>query len=159
MNENLIRRLVQLVDESDVHEIEFSKWGKKIRITKNPPQKGNEIVYHTPSSYSQVQAPAAAAAPAPAVREAEAEKSAVAPAQSGHLVKSPIVGTFYRAPSPDDEPFVSVGDKVSRGQTVCIIEAMKIMNEIESDKDGIIKDILVDNGSAVEYDTPLFRVE
>ena len=158
MNENLIRRLVQLVDESDVHEIEFSKWGKKIRITKNPPHHGNEVVYHTPSSYAQAPAPPAAPA-APAATPAVEESAPAAAPQSGHLMKSPIVGTFYRAPSPDDDPYVSVGDKVSKGQVLCIIEAMKIMNEIESDKDGIVKDILLDNGSPVEFDTPLFRIE
>ncbi|MCK5520984.1 MAG: acetyl-CoA carboxylase biotin carboxyl carrier protein [Candidatus Marinimicrobia bacterium] len=153
MNENLIRRLVQLVDESNINEIEFSKWGKKIRITKNAPVNAGEMVYHTPSSYMPQ-------APAPVnTIAAEAPVAEEAPAKSGHLVKSPIVGTYYAAPGPGEANFVKIGDNVSSGQTLCIIEAMKIMNEIEAETTGIISEILVNNGDAIEFDTPLFRIE
>lgn len=163
MNENLIRRLVQLVDESDVHEIEFSKWGKKIRITKNPPNPNNEVVYHTPSAYRQQTAPAAQSDMPAATETKTVEENFKADeidaAVKGTVIKSPIVGTFYRAPSPEDSAFVQVGDSVKKGQTLCIIEAMKIMNEIESDVDGVVREILAGNGDPVEFDMPLFRVE
>jgi acetyl-CoA carboxylase biotin carboxyl carrier protein len=110
------------------------------------------------ASYApQYAAPAPAAGPADAAAAAApATPAAVAP--QGHVVTSPMVGTFYRAPSPGAEPFVQVGDTVKEGQTICIIEAMKLLNEIESDKSGVVKEILVDNGQAVEYGQPLFVV-
>ncbi len=159
MNENLIRRLVQLVDESNVHEIEFSRWGKKIRITKNPPINAREMVYHTPSS---IAAPVAAQPQAPVSAPQAAAAPASAPeaaAPAGNILKSPIVGTFYRSPAPDEPAFVKVGDTVSKGQTLCIIEAMKIMNEIESEHQGIVREILIENGEPVEFGTPLIRIE
>jgi acetyl-CoA carboxylase biotin carboxyl carrier protein len=126
----------------------------KVRIVKNAPP-----VYVQPSaSYAPQYAQPAPAmgAEAPAVAAAPAAPAVAAP--QGHVVTSPMVGTFYRAPSPGADPFVQVGDTVKEGQTICIIEAMKLLNEIESDKSGVVKEILVENGQAVEYGQPLFVV-
>jgi acetyl-CoA carboxylase biotin carboxyl carrier protein len=144
-----LKTLIDLVSESGISELEVT-----VRIVKNAPP-----VYVQPSaSYApQYAAPAPAAGPADAAAAAApATPAAVAP--QGHVVTSPMVGTFYRAPSPGAEPFVQVGDTVKEGQTICIIEAMKLLNEIESDKSGVVKEILVDNGQAVEYGQPLFVV-
>jgi acetyl-CoA carboxylase biotin carboxyl carrier protein len=147
-----LKTLIDLVSESGISELEVTEGEGKVRIVKNAPP-----VYVQPSaSYApQYAAPAPAAGPADAAA-APATPAAVAP--QGHVVTSPMVGTFYRAPSPGAEPFVQVGDTVKEGQTICIIEAMKLLNEIESDKSGVVKEILVDNGQAVEYGQPLFVV-
>ena len=149
-----LKTLIDLVSESGISELEVTEGEGKVRIVKNAPP-----VYVQPSaSYApQYAAPLpAAGAPAEAAAAAPATPAAVAP--QGHVVTSPMVGTFYRAPSPGAEPFVQVGDTVKEGQTICIIEAMKLLNEIESDKSGVVKEILVDNGQAVEYGQPLFVV-
>ncbi|MGA3249463.1 MAG: acetyl-CoA carboxylase biotin carboxyl carrier protein [Paraburkholderia sp.] len=149
-----LKTLIDLVSESGISELEVTEGEGKVRIVKNAPP-----VYVQPSaSYApQYAAPAPAAGPADAAAAAApATPAAVAP--QGHVVTSPMVGTFYRAPSPGAEPFVQVGDTVKEGQTICIIEAMKLLNEIESDKSGVVKEILVDNGQAVEYGQPLFVV-
>ncbi|RDK04752.1 acetyl-CoA carboxylase biotin carboxyl carrier protein [Paraburkholderia lacunae] len=151
-----LKTLIDLVSESGISELEVTEGEGKVRIVKNAPP-----VYVQPSAsyapqYAQPmpalsgEAPAAAAAGAPAVPAAAAPQ--------GHVVTSPMVGTFYRAPSPGADPFVQVGDTVKEGQTICIIEAMKLLNEIESDKSGVVKEILVENGQAVEYGQPLFVV-
>jgi acetyl-CoA carboxylase biotin carboxyl carrier protein len=148
-----LKTLIDLVSESGISELEVTEGEGKVRIVKNAPP-----VYVQPSaSYApQYAAPAPVAGPA---AEAPAAPATPAPvAQQGHVVTSPMVGTFYRAPSPGAEPFVQVGDTVKEGQTICIIEAMKLLNEIESDKSGVVKEILVDNGQAVEYGQPLFVV-
>ena len=149
-----LKTLIDLVSESGISELEVTEGEGKVRIVKNAPP-----VYVQPSaSYApQYAAPAPAAGPADAAAAAApATPAAVAP--QGHVVTSPMVGTFYRAPSPGADPFVQVGDTVKEGQTICIIEAMKLLNEIESDKSGVVKEILVDNGQAVEYGQPLFVV-
>jgi acetyl-CoA carboxylase biotin carboxyl carrier protein len=149
-----LKTLIDLVSESGISELEVTEGEGKVRIVKNAPP-----VYVQPSAtyapqYAQqapalgAEAPAAAAAPA----------MPVVAAPQGHVVTSPMVGTFYRAPSPGADPFVQVGDTVKEGQTICIIEAMKLLNEIESDKSGVVKEILVENGQAVEYGQPLFVV-
>jgi acetyl-CoA carboxylase biotin carboxyl carrier protein len=135
-----LKTLIDLVSESGISELEVTEGEGKVRIVKNAPP-----VYVQPSASYAAEAPAAPATPAPV-------------AQQGHVVTSPMVGTFYRAPSPGAEAFVQVGDTVKEGQTICIIEAMKLLNEIESDKSGVVKEILVDNGQAVEYGQPLFVV-
>ncbi|WP_122152581.1 acetyl-CoA carboxylase biotin carboxyl carrier protein [Paraburkholderia sp.] len=148
-----LKTLIDLVSESGISELEVTEGEGKVRIVKNAPP-----VYVQPSaSYApQYAAPAPVAGPA---AEAPAAPATPAPvAQQGHVVTSPMVGTFYRAPSPGAEAFVQVGDTVKEGQTICIIEAMKLLNEIESDKSGVVKEILVDNGQAVEYGQPLFVV-
>ncbi|WP_144162676.1 acetyl-CoA carboxylase biotin carboxyl carrier protein [Paraburkholderia sp. BCC1885] len=149
-----LKTLIDLVSESGISELEVTEGEGKVRIVKNAPP-----VYVQPSaSYApQYAAPAPAAGPAAdAPAAAPATPAPVAP--QGHVVTSPMVGTFYRAPSPGAEPFVQVGDTVKEGQTICIIEAMKLLNEIESDKSGVVKEILVENGQAVEYGQPLFVV-
>ncbi|MEK6349006.1 MAG: acetyl-CoA carboxylase biotin carboxyl carrier protein, partial [Burkholderia sp.] len=146
-----LKTLIDLVSESGISELEVTEGEGKVRIVKNAPP-----VYVQPAPGYAPQAGAAA----PAVNfggEAAAAPAAApaAAAPQGHVVTSPMVGTFYRAPSPGADPFVQVGDTVKEGQTLCIIEAMKLLNEIESDKSGIIKEILVENGQAVEYGQPL----
>jgi len=142
-----IKKLIDLIEESDIAEIEISEGEESVRISR-----------YSSAAPMQVAAPVAvAAAPAPA-----ATAPAAAPAEekiSGHAVKSPMVGTFYRSASPGSAPFVEVGQTVSVGQTLCIIEAMKILNQIESDKSGKVKQILVENAHPVEYGQPLFIIE
>jgi len=149
-----LKTLIDLVSESGISELEVTEGEGKVRIVKNAPP-----VYVQPSaSYAPQYAAPAPAAAGPAA-EAPAAPATPAPvAQQGHVVTSPMVGTFYRAPSPGADAFVQVGDTVKEGQTICIIEAMKLLNEIESDLAGVIKEILVENGQAVEYGQPLFVI-
>src|ERR1700761_822388 len=149
-----LKTLIDLVSESGISELEVTEGEGKVRIVKNAPP-----VYVQPSaSYAPQYAAPAPAAAGPAA-EAPAAPATPAPvAQQGHVVTSPMVGTFYRAPSPGAEAFVQVGDTVKEGQTICIIEAMKLLNEIESDKSGVVKEILCENGQAVEYGQPLFVI-
>ncbi|QKI88585.1 acetyl-CoA carboxylase biotin carboxyl carrier protein [Thiomicrorhabdus xiamenensis] len=148
-----IRKLIEIVEQSDIAEIEINEGEHNIRITRSqePVMVAAPVAAHAPA------APAPVAAPAPA--PVEAAPAAAAPAVSGHTVKSPMVGTYYSAPSPDASAFVQVGDSVAVGDTLCIIEAMKIMNPIEADKAGTIKQIMGVNGEPVEYDQPLFIIE
>lgn len=149
-----LKTLIDLVSESNVSELEITEAEGKVRIVKGP--VGAPVA---------VAAPAMAAAPAastPAVALPAAPVAAAAvevPVASGHVVKSPMVGTFYTASSPEAKPFVQVGSVVKEGETICIIEAMKILNEIEADKSGTVSRVLVDNGQAVEYGQPLFMIE
>lgn len=146
-----LKTLIDLVSESNVSELEITEADGKVRIVKAgaaPVAVAMPLVQAQPMAAAQ---PAAAAAAAPVAEAAAAE--------TGHVVKSPMVGTFYRASSPGAKAFAEVGDQVKEGQAVCIIEAMKIMNEIEADKAGTITKILVDNGQPVEYGQPLFVIE
>src|SRR5690606_29365992 len=145
-----LKTLIDLVSESNISELEITEAEGKVRIVKAAPQ-----VMAAPITYSMPPAqPVAAAAPAVEVA------SAAAPAQpAGHAVKSPMVRTFYRASSPGAKAFVEVGDSVKEGDTICIVEAMKILNEIEADKSGTVTQILVQNGQAVEYGQALFVIE
>ncbi|MES2181562.1 MAG: acetyl-CoA carboxylase biotin carboxyl carrier protein [Pseudomonadota bacterium] len=150
-----LKKLIDLVEESGISELELTEDGEKVRIsrnfTSNGPGNNAGAPYQNFSNYVPQYTPAAQA-PAAVVE-------AVAPVvDEGHAVKSPMVGTFYRSPSPDAKSFVEVGDTVAVGDTLCIIEAMKLLNEIESDKAGVIKKILLDNGVAVEYGEPLFII-
>jgi acetyl-CoA carboxylase biotin carboxyl carrier protein len=147
-----LKTLIDLVSESGISELEVTEGEGKVRIVKNAPP-----VYVQPSASYTPQFAASPAASAPAV-EAAAAPAAVAAQPQGHVVTSPMVGTFYRAPSPGAAEFIKIGDTVKEGQTLCIIEAMKLMNEIESDKDGVVKEVLVENGQAVEYGQPLFVI-
>ena len=144
-----LKKLIDLVQESGIAELEVTEGEERVRIVRSgrgAPEAGPAVVASAPPP-----AAPAAAAPAP---------TAEAPAApEGHAVKSPMVGTFYRASAPDAKPFVEVGDTVKAGQTICIIEAMKLMNEIESDQDGVVKAILAENGQPVEYGEPLFVIE
>jgi acetyl-CoA carboxylase biotin carboxyl carrier protein len=147
-----LKTLIDLVAESGISELEVTEGDGKVRIVKAPPQ-----VIAAPMAMPQLQAlPVAQAAPMAHAGAPAAEAAPAAPA--GHVVTSPMVGTFYRAPSPGAAAFANVGDSVKEGQTICIIEAMKLLNEIECDKAGVIKEILVENGQAVEYGQPLFVI-
>lgn len=151
-----LKTLIDLVSESGISELEVTEGEGKVRIVKNAPP-----VYVQPSaSYAPQLTAAAPAAGASVSAEAGAAQPAPAApaAPQGHVVTSPMVGTFYRAPSPGADPFVQVGDAVKEGQTLCIIEAMKLLNEIETDKAGVIKEILAENGQAVEFGQPLFVI-
>ncbi|PIF76714.1 acetyl-CoA carboxylase biotin carboxyl carrier protein [Variovorax sp. 54] len=147
-----LKTLIDLVSESNISELEITETEGKVRIVKG----GGAA----PVQYVQTLAAApAVAAPAVAGAAPAAAAPAVEAAPSGHAVKSPMVGTFYRSSSPGAAAFVEVGSKVNEGDTVCIIEAMKILNEIEADKSGTITQILGENGQAVEYGQPLFIIE
>ena len=141
-----IKKLIDLIEESDIAEIEISEGEESVRISR---YSAAPVQYAAPVAVS-----APAAAPVVAVATAPAEEKI-----SGHVVKSPMVGTFYRTASPGSPAFVEIGQSVSVGQTLCIIEAMKILNQIESDKSGKIKQILVENAHPVEYGQPLFIIE
>ena len=147
-----LKTLIDLVSESNVSELEITEAEGKVRIVKSEPHAA--VAYHAPVTPAPLAAAPAAAVPAPA-----AEVPPVAPVSTAHPVKSPMVGTFYRAASPGAEPFVDVGATVKVGQRLCIVEAMKILNEIESDRAGVIKAVLVQDGEAVEYGQPLFEIE
>ena len=141
-----LKKLIDLVQESGIAELEITEGEEKVKIVK-----GGVVSVASAQPAAVSAAPAvAAAAPAPAPA-AEPQ-----PGQDGHVVKAPMVGTFYRSPSPDAKVFVEVGQAVKEGDTICIIEAMKLMNEIEADASGVVKAILVENGQPVEYGQPLF---
>ena len=143
-----IKKLIELLEESDVEELEIQEGDDSVRISRRREQVS---VSYAPQP---MQAPQPqAAAPAPAATESSAPAEPEAP--KGHAVKSPMVGTFYRAPSPNAASFVEVGQTVKAGDVICIVEAMKMMNQIEADKSGTVSEILVENGQPVEFDQPL----
>jgi acetyl-CoA carboxylase biotin carboxyl carrier protein len=147
-----LKKLIDLVQESGIAELEITEGEEKVKIVKG----GGISISPAPLPAPAPPAPAAESrGPAPAAAPAAAEPVA---GQEGHVVKAPMVGTFYRTPSPDAKAFVEVGQTVKEGQTICIIEAMKLMNEIEADASGVIKAILVENGQPVEYGQPLFII-
>ncbi len=146
-----LKKLIDLVEESGIAELEVTEGEEKVRIVK----RGAQAPEPHPAP-PQPAAPSPAASPAPAPAAPQAEEAPALP--EGHVVKAPMVGTFYRSPSPGSKSFVEIGDSVKKGQTVCIIEAMKLMNEIEADADGVIKAALVENGQPVEYGEPLFVI-
>jgi acetyl-CoA carboxylase biotin carboxyl carrier protein len=145
-----LKKLIDLVQESGIGELEITEGEERVRIARAG--TGAPVVMATHAPMGMVAAPGAAAPAAAPAPEAPA-------APTGHTLKSPMVGTFYRSPSPGAPSFVEVGQSVSKGQTLCIIEAMKLLNEIESDASGTIKAILVENGQPVEYGQPLFLIE
>lgn len=145
-----VKKLIELLEESGIAEIEIKEGEESVRISRNG-QHAPQMHYMAGAPMS---APVAPAAAGPAAAEAAVESVPV-----GHMVRSPMVGTFYRASSPGAKSFVEVGDTVTAGETLCIIEAMKILNQIEADKSGKITAILVENGQPVEYDEPLFIIE
>ena len=155
-----LKTLIDLVSESNVSELEITEADGKVRIVK----AGNSPVVMMQAApqaapMAAVAPAAAAVAEAAAIHNASAAPAPAAAVETGHVVNSPMVGTFYRASSPGAKAFAEVGDTVKAGQAVCIIEAMKIMNEIEADRDGVISKILVENGKPVEYGQPLFTIE
>lgn len=145
-----IKKLIELVEESGIAELEITEGEESVRIHRGP------TGVQAPVNYGF--APQPQAAPAP-VAAPEPAKAAEPEAPQGHVVKSPMVGTFYRASSPTTKPFAEVGQSVNVGDTLCIVEAMKMMNQIESDKAGVVKAILVDNQDPVEFDQPMFIIE
>lgn len=147
-----LKTLIDLVSDSNVSELEITEAEGKVRIVK-----GGGAVVHSYAPAPVYAAPTSAAVPAAAPVAAPAP--AAVEVETGHIVKSPMVGTFYRSSSPGAKPFIEVGSVVKEGETICIIEAMKILNEIEADKSGTISRILCDNGQAVEYGQPLFHIE
>jgi acetyl-CoA carboxylase biotin carboxyl carrier protein len=144
-----LKKLIDLVQESGIAELEITEGEEKVKIVKG----GTVSVSQAPVAA----APQPAAPPPPPASGASVAAAAQPdPGQEGHVVKAPMVGTFYRSPSPDAKVFIEVGQPIKEGQTICIIEAMKLMNEIESDASGVVKAILVENGQPVEYGQPLF---
>jgi len=161
MDLEFLRGLIQAVDQSGIDTLEIHRAGTRIRIAKTPaaaPVMGGALGAHAPSFHATLPGmPAittAGAEPAPA-----AEPLAPLPQSNLEDIKSPMVGTFYRAPAPEAPSYVEVGSHVSKGQTLCILEAMKLMNELESEVDGVIREVLVDNADPVEYGQVLFRIE
>lgn len=151
MDHRKLKKLIDLVEESGIAELEITEGEEKVRITRVV--AGAQPVYMSAPMHAPM--PAAPAPAAPAAAPAE-----TAPAEpEGHVVRSPMVGTFYRAPSPGAKAFAEVGQSVSAGDTLCIIEAMKMLNQIEADKAGVVSAILVENGQPVEFGQPLFVIE
>lgn len=156
MDTRKIKKLIELVEESGISELEISEGEESVRISRNSGVQGQMA----PQQYF-----AAPAAPQPALAAAVAPVAPETPAAtatqeiSGHVVRSPMVGTFYRSPSPEAKVFVEVGQQVNVGDTLCIVEAMKMMNQIESDKAGVVKSILCQDGDTIEFDDPLFVIE
>jgi acetyl-CoA carboxylase biotin carboxyl carrier protein len=162
-----LKTMIELVQQSGIAELEVTEGEEKVRIVRGG-GTSHEVNYMLPAGFVQathanmgqtqsMTQPLVVQPPVAPVAATPATDAAAAPA--GHRVKSPMVGTFYRSPSPSAKSFVEVGDTVKSGQTICIIEAMKLMNEIESDKDGVVKAILVENGQPVEYGEPLVVIE
>ena len=153
-----LKKLIDLVEESGIAELEITEGEEKVKIVKGGSGKEGLVLSPLPPAASQPTAlPAPVSAPSPAQTPASAPAEAPTSLE-GHIVKSPMVGTFYRSGSPGAKPFVEVGDTVKAGQPICIIEAMKLMNEIEADKDGVIKAIMVENGQPVEYGESLMMI-
>ncbi|MBB1302828.1 acetyl-CoA carboxylase biotin carboxyl carrier protein [Pseudoalteromonas sp. SR44-8] len=148
-----IKKLIELVEESGIAELEITEGEESVRINRNNMSAGPAYAPHYAPQY------APAPAPAPAAAHVASAEAAAPAAPTGHQVLSPMVGSFYTAASPEAPSYVEVGSQVKVGDTLCIIEAMKMMNQIESDKAGTVKAILVENGEPVEFDQPLFIIE
>ncbi|HTJ55580.1 MAG TPA: acetyl-CoA carboxylase biotin carboxyl carrier protein [Nitrosospira sp.] len=148
-----LKKLIELVEESHIAELEITEGEEKVRISKSVSSAQSQVSTGIPVSQPATQVSASGAAALPTAGPA------VANLPEGHVVKSPMVGTFYRSSAPGAKPFVDVGQTVKEGETLCIIEAMKLLNEIESDKSGVIKAVLAENGQPVEYGEPLFVIE
>jgi len=147
-----LKTLIDLVAESDIAELEVTEGESKVRIVKSSAMPQNQMMMMPQQGVQQFAAPAPVAAPAPAAAPA-------APAEpTGHVVKSPMVGTFYRSSAPGAAAFVDVGSNIKEGDTLCIIEAMKLLNEIDADVSGVVTKILVENGQPVEFGQPLFVI-
>ena len=144
-----VKKLIELLEESGIDELEIREGEESVRISRHS---------KTPAQQYYAPAPVAAPAPAPAAAPVAAAEAPSAPKLNGTVVKSPMVGTFYRTPAPGSPAFVEVGKTVKKGDTICIVEAMKMMNHIEAEVSGTIESILVENGQPVEYDQPLFTI-
>jgi acetyl-CoA carboxylase biotin carboxyl carrier protein len=158
-----IENLLDLIAQSEVNEVSIEEGDFKIKVKKKPDIEQTATSQQVPVQYQMPAAQQQSPQPPPASPQGQqqatdSEQSQDTDEVSGEVLTSPIVGTFYRSPSPDDDPFVSVGDQVEKGETLCIVEAMKIMNEIESEYSGEVKKILVEDAEPVEYDQPLFII-
>lgn len=155
MDLKLVKNIINLISDSDVDEVSIEEGDFKIKVKKRSDSAVQTVQYQIPPQQQQ-QTPATPPQPA----SPQAPKTTESTEKTdGTVIKSPIVGTFYEAASPDSDPYVKVGDKVKEGQTLCIVEAMKIMNEIESEFSGTIQEIIAENGSPVEFDQPLFIIK
>ena len=153
MNEDKIKQLIKILEESDIGEIELSSWGRKIRVSKGS-LNSNGVA---DSDTVKVMAEHKGSTPAPVAADTAAAEQTV---DDNHIeIKSPMVGTYYAASDPNAEPFVKVGDRVKEGDVLCIVEAMKLMNEIESEYSGVIVKILIENSKPVQYNEPLFLID
>lgn len=150
-----IKKLIELLEESNIGELEIKEGEESVRIARN---SGTTQYFSAPAPGGYAMPTAPAAAPAAAPVAAAPAAAPAAPVATGHIVKSPMVGTFYRSPSPGSASFIEVGKQVKAGDVICIIEAMKMMNQIEADKSGVIEAILVEDGSPVEFDQPLVTI-
>jgi acetyl-CoA carboxylase biotin carboxyl carrier protein len=174
MDLKLIKSLLNMISDSDVNEVSIEEGDFKIKIKKQPdvvqakgpapvnyvqvPDYGHPVAAN-PGAAAAATAPSPAPASSPSSEPAPAPAPAVSPSAKTIIIKSPIVGTYYESPAPDQDPYIQAGSAIRKGQTLCIIEAMKIMNEIESEYDGKIVNILVKNAQPVEFDQPLFEIE
>ncbi len=163
MNVKMIRNLIKIVEESNIAELEVSRWGRKVKIVKNSSDNhklstlvpSENVIITEKANTIQEELISEAS-----ISETSATKPSISDEQAkGHVIRSPMVGTFYRKPSPESDLYVEIGDRITPGKILCIIEAMKLMNEIEAEVTGTIVEILVDNGNPVEYNQPLFRVK
>lgn len=146
-----VKKLIELLEESDINEIEIKEGEESVRISRASSTQPQYAMPYPPQGYAPAQAPAAPAAAPVAAAPTETK-------QTGHLVCSPMVGTFYRSASPSSPSFIEVGQHVKAGEVICIVEAMKMMNQIETDKSGIIEAILIEDGQPVEFDQPLVTI-
>ena len=155
-----IRKLIELLEETGISEIEIKEGEESLRLSRHssPSIDSHQMTYISPSPQMQ-HAPIAVPAQQAMSQQVQSENKIAAPTSTGHKIRSPMVGTMYTSPSPDAAPFVTVGQSVKVGDTLCIVEAMKMFNEIESDRAGKIVEILVNNGEPVEYDQILFIIE
>ncbi|HET9446324.1 MAG TPA: acetyl-CoA carboxylase biotin carboxyl carrier protein [Steroidobacteraceae bacterium] len=156
-----VKKLIELLEESGIAEIEISEGEESVRISRYPAggAQAAPVVHYAPAPMAPMAAPAAAPVAAPASGAAPAAAPAAAASKADHTVTAPMVGTFYAAATPGAKPFVDIGSEVNVGDTLCIIEAMKMMNQIESDKAGRVTAVLVKNGDPVEFGQPLFIIE
>ncbi|MEL7936680.1 MULTISPECIES: acetyl-CoA carboxylase biotin carboxyl carrier protein [Pseudomonas] len=148
-----VKKLIELLEESGIDELEIREGEESVRISRHS-KAAAQPIYAAAPAY----APAPAAAPAPVAAAPAAEAAPAAAQLNGNVVRSPMVGTFYRSPSPTAAPFVEVGQSVKKGDILCIVEAMKMMNHIEAETSGVIGQVLVESGQPVEYDQPLFTI-
>ncbi|MFP4370182.1 MAG: acetyl-CoA carboxylase biotin carboxyl carrier protein [Bacteroidota bacterium] len=158
MDLNYLKKLVKIFDESTVTELSIEEEGTKLKLSKRE-TKGRTQTAFMPMTQAMPQQSQPELPQPAAAAQSDAAPADTAPEVEGHVIKSPIVGTFYSAPSPESDPFVEIGSRVSPGQVLCIIEAMKLMNEIESDVAGTVVKILIDNAQPVEYNQPIFIIK
>ncbi|MDR5867091.1 acetyl-CoA carboxylase biotin carboxyl carrier protein [Halomonas koreensis] len=148
-----VKKLIELLEESNISEIEIQEGEESVRISRHP--NGTAYPQAPAAGWPAAPAPAQPAAPAPQAAAPAEPAADPSPGYQGHEVLSPMVGTFYRAPAPGAKPFAEVGQSVKKGETICIVEAMKMMNQIEADRDGVIEAILVEDGEPVEFEQPM----